>query len=135
MSNLLSSAFSILLFAATAATAAGVTGIWAGQMPSRRAGELEDVAFKLQQNGATFTGTMFGDEFDLPVEEASFKDGEIRFAVTTTNYYNGNKTKIVFSGKITGSEMELTRERSPAPAQANPDTASAKQTFKLKKLT
>ena len=115
--------------------AADVTGIWAGQMPGRR-GDNEDVAFQFKLNGTTITGKMFGDEFDLPVEEASVSADQIKFTITTTNYYSGNKVKMMFTGTIKGNEIELTRTRAGGPPPENPSNRqNLKQTFTIKRLT
>jgi hypothetical protein len=115
--------------------AADLTGIWAGQMPGRR-GDKEDVAFQFKVKGSTLAGTMFGDEFDLPLEEASVSGNEIKFLVTTTNYYSGSQVKLVFTGTIKGNEIELTRARvGGAPAEGAAARQNVKQTFTIKRLT
>ena len=115
-------------------SAADVTGIWSGQMTGRR-GEKEDVAFQFKLNGTAITGKMFGDEFDLPLEEASLTGEQIRFTVTTTNYYSGSQIKFVFTGAIKGNEIELTRSRVGGPPVEGPaNRQNLKQTFTIKRL-
>jgi hypothetical protein len=115
-------------------SAADVTGIWAGQMTGRR-GEKEDVAFQFKLNGTAIAGKMFGDEFDLPLEEASLTGEQIRFTVTTTNYYSGSQVKFVFTGAIKGNEIELTRSRVGGPPVEGPaNRQNLKQTFTIKRL-
>jgi hypothetical protein len=114
--------------------AADLNGIWAGQMPGRR-GDKEDVAFQFKVNGSTFTGKMFGDEFDLPIEEASVSGSQVKFTVTTTNYYSRSQVKLVFTGTIKGDEMELTRARAGgAPAEGPATRQNLKQTFTIKRI-
>ena len=48
------------------------------------------------------TGKMFGDEFDLPIEEATLVGDQVRFVVITKNYYSGTNTKFVYSGTVSG---------------------------------
>jgi len=122
-----------LLFFATFALAADIDGIWVGQQPGRRA-EPEDLAFRFQSSGQTVTGKMFGDEFDLPISEGSFSGDQVRFTVTTTNYYNGTKTRFIYTGTIKDGELELVRERVPAPDDKAGKGPAGKQTIKLKKL-
>jgi hypothetical protein len=117
---------------AACALAAGVNGIWMGQQQGRR-GELEDLAFGFKLEGQTLTGKMFGDEFDLPISEGSLSGDQIRFVVTTTNYYSGTKTKFVYTGTIRDREMELTRERIRT-AEEKPNREAAKQTIQLKRI-
>jgi hypothetical protein len=115
--------------------AADVSGIWAGEQQGRR-GEPEDIAFRLKLQGDSLTGTLFGDEIDLPIGEASVSGDQVRFTVTVTNFYSGNKTKYVYTGTVKGSEMELVRERIPAPEDRPPaaNRPPAKQTLKLKRI-
>ena len=95
------------------ALATDITGIWSGQQAGRR-GEPEDLAFRFKLDGQSLTGKLFGDEFDLPISEGSVTGDQIRFIVTTTNYYNGTKTRFVYTGSIKDGEMELVRERVPS---------------------
>jgi hypothetical protein len=113
--------------------AADVTGIWTGQMLGRR-GEKEDVAIQFKASGAEITGKLFGDEFDLPVEEASVTGEQIKFIVTTTNYYSGAKVKFSFTGTVKGDQIELTRTRIGEPASENPNRAIPPQTFTIRRL-
>jgi hypothetical protein len=123
-----------LLLFAIAIHAADIDGIWVGQQPARN-GEVEDVAFRLKSNGNSITGKMFGDEYDLPVTEGSINGDQVRFIVTTTNYYNGTKTQFVYSGTIKDGVLELVRERGQSgdtrpPAKNFP----GRQTLKLTRL-
>jgi hypothetical protein len=125
----------VLVFslAAAALPAAELRGIWTGIAPGRR-GTQDDVAFQFKVKGRTFTGTMFGDEFDLPIQDVSLTGDKLQFSVTTTNYYSGAKTKFVYAGTISGDSMELTRERILAPGEKPPEEGKLKQSFTLKKL-
>src|SRR5262249_23558908 len=86
-----------LLVCAGSIRAADIDGIWVGQQPGRN-GEVEDIAFRLKSNGNSITGKMFGDEFDLPITEGSVTGDQVRFIVTTANYYSGSKTQFVYTG-------------------------------------
>ena len=127
------SVLAVLLFAVYV-QAAEVDGIWVGQQQRRR-GEPEDLAFRFKLDGQVLSGKMFGDEADLPISEGSFSGDQIRFVVMTTNYYNGTKTKFIYSGAIKNGEMELTRDRVQTAEEkaANRNTAG-KQILKLKRL-
>src|SRR5437588_6468992 len=115
--------------------ASDLTGIWAGQAPGR-GGEKEDVAFQFKLNGSTLTGKIFGDEFDLPLEEGSVLGDQVKFTVTTTNYYSGNQVKAVFTGTIKGNEIEFTRVRIGGARTEGPaNRQNVKQTFTIKRLT
>src|SRR5262249_45265571 len=117
-----------LLLLAAGAAASGIDGVWVGQQPRRRGGS-GDLAVRFKVNGQSGTGQLFGGEDDLPISEGSGFGGQIRVFVTTTNYYNGTKTRFVYQGTIKGNEMELTRERMQTP----PDKAG-KQSLKLKRV-
>lgn len=126
----------VLLFAlaASAISAADVDGIWTGLAPGRHR-TREDIAFQFKMKGRILTGTLFGDEFDLPIEDASLAGDKVHFSVTTTNYYSGAKIKFIYNGTIAGDSMELTRERTLNPGEKPPEDEDLKQTFTLKKLT
>ena len=107
-----------------ACIASEIDGIWTGQQPGRR-GDAEDLAFRFKLDGQVLTGKMFGDEFDLPISEGSFSGDQIRFVVTTTNYYNGTKTRFLYTGTIKDGELELTRERIQTPMTRPPIAMAA----------
>ena len=80
---------------------------------------------------------MFGDEFDVPVQDLQVSGDHIAFFITTSNYYDGSKSKFVFTGAITDKEIQLTRERAgeaESPAK-EAKKGNRKQTFTLKRLT
>ncbi|HYP07459.1 MAG TPA: hypothetical protein VER03_14595 [Bryobacteraceae bacterium] len=126
----------ILLLGIAAATVLGadITGIWQGQQPGRN-GQVEDIAFRFKLEGSTLTGKLFGDEFDLPLAEGTLNGDQLRFTVTTTNYYNRSKATFIYTGTIKGFEIELVRERVPTPEDRPTNRPPAKQTIKLKRLT
>lgn len=123
----------LLSLAAALLPAAELSGIWTGLAPGRN-DTKQDVAFQFKMTGQTLSGTLFGDEFDLPIEEASVTGEQFRFSVTTTNYYSGSKLKFVYSGTINGDSIELTRERVLKPGEKPPEHEGLKQTFGLKRL-
>lgn len=115
------------------ALASDITGIWTGQQQGRR-GEPEDVAFRFKQEGQQLTGKLFGDEFDLAVEEGSLSGDKVRFHVITTNYYSGTKSTYVYTGIFKGREMELVRERIQTPEEKAANRPISQQTIRLKRL-
>jgi hypothetical protein len=123
------------LLAANWVFAADLTGIWAGQQQGRQ-GAMEDVAFRFKMDGQALTGKMFGDEFDLPISEGSVTGDQVRFTVTTINYYSKVAVKFTYTGTIKGAELELVRERVPPPGEsaAVASRQPGKQTLKLKRL-
>jgi hypothetical protein len=126
-------AVACLMFCATCVRAADISGIWVGQQQGRR-GEPEDLAFRFKVDGIFLTGKMFGDEFDLPIAETSLAGDQIRFTVTTTNYYSGTKVKFTYTGTIKGDEMELVRERVQTDEDRTANRPPARQILKLKRV-
>lgn len=117
-----------------ATLAADLNGIWTGQVPAR--GEAkEDIAFQFKITEAgNITGKLFGDEIDLPIEEASLVGDKLKFSITTTNYYSGVKVKFLYSGIITADQIEVTRERVLKPDEKPQPDEPTQRTFTLKKL-
>ena len=118
----------------TCVLGADIAGIWAGQQPGRL-GQAEDVAFRFNLHGQVLTGTMFGDEFDIPIREGSISGDQVRFKVITTNYYSGAKVTFIYTGVMKGAEIELVRERVRTPEdKGGGNRAAGNQTLKLKRL-
>jgi hypothetical protein len=124
----------LCVLAVSATVAADLNGIWTGQAPGRR-GAKDDIAFQFKvTRSGSITGKLFGDEIDLPIEEASLVGDKLKFSITTTNYYSGAKVKFLYSGTITGNQIELTRERVLKSAEEHQSEEPTKHTFTLKKL-
>ena len=92
------------------------------------------MAFRFKFDGRSLTGKLFGDEFDIPIAEASLSGDQVRFTVITTNFYSGTKVKFVYTGTVKGAEMELVRERLQTPEDKSANRPVARQTLKLKRL-
>jgi hypothetical protein len=122
-----------LLFFAVSISAADIEGIWVGQQPGRN-GEVEDLAFRLKVNGSSITGKMFGDEFDLPISDGSLTGDQVRFIVTSNNYYNRVKTQFVYTGTLKDGVLDLVRERLQGPEVRAGKAGPARQTLKLHRL-
>lgn len=124
-------AFAALLLLTAGLRSADIGGIWMG-MTEGRNGEKQDIAFRFRQTSNGFSGVLFGDEFDLPLEGLTIDGDHLSFFVTNTDYRDRKKTKTAFEGTIAADgTIALTRERPGAAAAATPP---AKQTIVLKKL-
>jgi hypothetical protein len=123
----------VLALAIPAIAAEDLGGIWTGVAPGKH-GTKKDVAFRFKSKGGRLTGTLFGDEFDLPIHDGSLAGGKVQFSVTTTNYYSGIKVKFDYTGEITSDLMTVTVQRVLAPGEKPPEDENLKQTFTLKKL-
>jgi hypothetical protein len=134
MMRAFTSLFGAGLFFAAALSAADLSGIWMGETKGRN-GEKQDLAFQFQATNGEVTGVMFGDEFDLPVQELHMDGNHISFTVTSVNYYDGRRIRTVFTGTLTGTTLELTREQIGPGTGANPARPKeSKQILTLKKV-
>jgi hypothetical protein len=92
------------------------TGTW--KWTTEFGGQKREQTLKLKLEGDKLTGTMPGarggkggkgaNAPDTKIEDASFKDGEIRFTVTRER--GGMKTLSKYSGKLTGDTIKGTIE-------------------------
>jgi hypothetical protein len=108
-------------------------GIWTAQVTDKK-GKRVDESFQFHQEHNTLRGKMFGDEFDLPIENASINGDRLSFVVSTTNYYSGVKIRFAYSGTVTGNSMELTRERVVSSGEKVPKDEPLRQSLVLKRL-
>lgn len=103
----------IFLLLTSAAGAADLTGIWIGQIPIRRNGEMTEISFQLKQQGSTITGKMYGDLKSWKVAEGSVTGDRVDFVVMAGEQQGNqiNETRLRFTGCWNGDTLELTRER------------------------
>jgi hypothetical protein len=120
---------------------ADFTGVWVGQIPTGRDGALQDVAFKITQNGTTLGGKMYGDYQSSPISEARVSGDLITFVVVAASQQNGNEintTRLRFTGNLKDGALELTRDREASNTAGNGGTfvmkGNVKQSFRLKRL-
>lgn len=67
--------------------------------------QTRELTLKLKLEGDKLTGAMLGrDNQETPIEDASFKDGEVAFAVTRER--NGQKFTIKYKGKVEGDTIK-----------------------------
>ena len=89
-------------WAAAAADDAKPDGTWKWSV--ERNGEKFESTLKLKLEADKLTGSLTGrDGKETAIEEASFKDGEVKFQVTRER--NGEKVVVKFSGKISGDTI------------------------------
>lgn len=88
---------------AYAADKADPTGTWKWSVT--RNDQTREVSLKLKLEGDKLTGTMPGrDNTETAIEEASFKDGEVKFSVTRE--FNNQKFTTKYSGKLDGDTIK-----------------------------
>jgi hypothetical protein len=130
--------FGLLVLAALSLTAADLSGTWTGTIPARN-NEVQDLTFRLVQNGEELSGKLYRDTTSVPILDGKITDGRISFRVESEEQV-GNVfivIKYTFTGSIKGTDIELTREReaNPALTTGNPNNrANQKPTFTLKRL-
>jgi len=96
----------VLLFAvatAMAADKADPTGTWKWSVEVN--GQKRESTLKLKLDGDKLTGAMVGrNGQETPIEDATFKNGEVSFKVTRER--NGQKTTTKYTGKIAGDTLK-----------------------------
>jgi hypothetical protein len=67
--------------------------------------QKRDFAVKLKMDGDKLTGAFVGpDGKESPIEDATYKDGEVAFKVTRER--QGNKFTIKYKGKVSGDTLK-----------------------------
>ena len=89
--------------ASHAAESADPTGTWKWSVTFND--QTREMTLKLKLEGDKLTGAMLGrDNQETPIEDASFKDDEVAFAVTRER--NGQKFTIKYKGKVSGDTIK-----------------------------
>jgi len=130
-----------LLLISTVAAAADLTGVWVGQIPVGRNGDLQDIAFKLNQTGTSIGGKLYGDYKSSLIREGAINGNQVVFIVVVEEQAGNqiNETRYKYSGTLRDGELELTRERevsvtAGSGAGVQPGRNNTKPTFRLKRL-
>ncbi len=93
---------------ATVAQAADVTGKWVAQVLGR-GGETRETTFNFKVDGEHLTGTMSGRQGDVALSDGKIKGDELSFNVAMS--FQGNDVKFAYKGKVSGDEIQFTRQR------------------------
>jgi hypothetical protein len=92
----------ILALALLVGAAEDPNGTW--KWSTERNGNKVETTLKLKLEGDKLTGTISGrDGKETPIEEATWKDGEVAFSVTRER--DGQKFTIKYSGKVSGDTI------------------------------
>jgi len=106
-----------------------------GQAPGRN-NQKQDIAFQFKNDKGVSTGVLFGDEFDLPLENLSVAGDRVSFSVTVLNYYDNRRAKFLYNGIIKEGAIEFTRDRVPDGVETDPaKKPEVRHTFTITKLT
>lgn len=120
-------------------SAADFTGFWVGQLPTRN-GEFVDISFQLEHKGSALTGKLYQEIGSATISEARVAGDLLTFIVATQEQSGNqiNETRMRFTGKMVGGEIELTRDREASNIAGNKGgvmfRGNTKVSFKLRKL-
>jgi hypothetical protein len=79
------------------------TGTWKWTVEIN--GQAQDRTLKLKLDGDKLTGSFLGrDNKETPIEDATYKDGELSFKVTRD--LNGQKFTLKYTGKVSGDTIK-----------------------------
>ncbi|HVA49691.1 MAG TPA: hypothetical protein VNH11_25215 [Pirellulales bacterium] len=85
----------------------GPTGTWKWSATFNN--QTRDFTLKLKLEGDKLTGAMLGpNNQETAIENGSYKDGEVAFAVTRER--NGQKFTVKYKGKVSGDTIKGTSE-------------------------
>ncbi len=106
------------VFALTALAFGDVTGKYTAEMPGRNGGPARTSTFNLKQDGAKLEGTVSG----MGGRENAISEGKVdgdNVSFTVKVEFNGNEMKMLYTGKLEGSDLKLkmTREGGDQPAR------------------
>jgi hypothetical protein len=110
----------VLIFVGAAALARAddkpdPTGTWKWSVTFTRPGQTEqtrEMTLKLKLDGDKLSGALLGrDGKENPIQDASFKDGNVSFKVVRER--NGNKMTASYNGKLSGDTIKGKTEFGP----------------------
>jgi hypothetical protein len=107
-SRLIVLAVVLVLAGMTVAWAANVDGKWVAQVPGQ-GGQTRETTFTFKAEGAKLTGTVSGRQGEVPISDGTIKGDDISF--TQTFNAQGNSIKLIYTGKVSGDEIKMTRKR------------------------
>jgi hypothetical protein len=128
-----------IAFSAAAVLGADFAGIWVGQIPTRN-GEMQDIAFKFTQSGATLGGKLYGDYQSTAITEGRISGDLVTFIVVAPEQAGNqiNEARLRFTGRFENGAIELIREREGATNAGDGGgvqfKGNTKQIFRLKRL-
>ena len=110
----------VVLAAVTMALAANVDGKWVAQVAGQ-GGQTREVTFTFKAEGEKLTGTVSGRQGDTPISDGKIKGDDISF--TQSFEAQGNTIKVIYTGKVSGDEIKMTRKRDGSDQPATEFTA------------
>lgn len=110
----------VVLAVSALAAAGDLTGKWVAQVPGRD-GQTNETTFNLKVEGEKLTGTVSGRRGDMAISDGKIKGDDVSF--TTVANFNGNEVKFLYTGKVAGDEIKLSRKREGGNQPAQEFTA------------
>jgi hypothetical protein len=80
------------------------TGTWKWKTSFGKGGKDFEQVLKLENKGGKLTGTISFGKTETKIEDGTFKDGEVKFAITRER--NDQKFTTKYSGKVTGDTIK-----------------------------
>lgn len=108
MSRMLRRMFFVTFVGATLLLAADPTGTWTGDQPGRD-GNTYHITFKLRADAGKLTGTMSGDQFEQPIQNAEIHGDDISF---TVHLEFGDGIDLKYTGKVAADKIDFKVQRS-----------------------
>ncbi|MBI3681452.1 MAG: hypothetical protein HY235_13795 [Acidobacteria bacterium] len=113
----------LLTLGALLAIAADISGQWIAQVPGRQ-GQSQETTFTFKVDGSNLTGTIANQRGETKISDGKVEGDNISF--TQSVEFGGNQFKFLYKGKVSGSEIKLTREREGGQGQAQEFVAKRK---------
>lgn len=116
-----------------------ISGIWVGtiELPN---GRSEDVSFSFVQKGSVLSGKQYDDMESTPLVKGTVAGELVSFVLVRQEQAGNeiNQTRIRFTGRMVGEEIELFREREASTRSGSNAGAfvrnNARQVFRLRRL-
>lgn len=110
----------LLLSMAAIAFGADVNGKWVGETQGR-GGQTQTLTITLKVEGNTLTGTVATPRGETPISDGKIDGDTISF--TQTIEFNGNTLKFLYTGKVSGDQIQFKRQREGGQGRVQEFTA------------
>jgi hypothetical protein len=94
----------LLILCAAAAWSADISGQWKAEWAEGRGATRQSI-FTFKQDGTTLTGTLKGDDSELPIRQGKVNGDDVSFVVV--NKIGNRELTMTYTGKISGSEIKF----------------------------
>ena len=111
---------------------ADISGVWTAQVPGR-GGDPQETTFNFKVSGDQLTGSVVTSRGERPIENGKVVGDDVSF--TQTMEFGGNQVKLLFKGKVSGSEIKFTRQVADYLASYRTACWSSGRTQMLRNLT